>query len=91
MKVQIIYKPQSEHATKIEEFVREIGRNYDRRIPLVDADSKEGARMAELYDIVQYPAIIALSEDGSMLKDWQGPILPLMNEVVYYASDRLQG
>ncbi len=90
MKVLIIYRPDSEHARKTEEYAREISMRHDRAIELVNLNTREGAAMATLYEIMQYPAILALADDGQLLKAWQGPIFPLIDEVVYYAPDRLQ-
>lgn len=91
MKVIALYRPKSEFARKVEEYAAELSRRYDRNIELIDIDSREGTALAELYDIMQFPALMAVSNDGSLLKTWLGPILPLMDEVVYYAPDRLQG
>jgi hypothetical protein len=87
MKVLVLYRPNSEFARLIDEFVGNFTRVYpDHRLELVDLNSKGGASKAEIYGIVRYPAIIALTNDGQLLKDWQGEPLPLMSEVAYYAS-----
>ena len=44
--------------------------------------------MASLYDIMNYPAILALRDDGSILKTWEGDELPLMDEVAYYTFNQ---
>lgn len=90
MKVVILYHPKSDHARKVEDFARDMSRQYDRIAELVSLETREGADMARLYDVVQYPVIMAVANDGHLLKAWQGPILPLMDEVIYYAPDRLQ-
>lgn len=51
----------------------------------MDADSRDGDATALLYDIMQYPAILALRDDGSVLKSWEGEMLPVMNELAYYS------
>lgn len=87
MKVVILYRPESEHGRLVEEFVREFKRREpSRQIDLVSLESKEGADKARLYDVVQYPAILALRDDGELLQFWQGQPLPLMNEVAAYAN-----
>lgn len=87
MKVALLYRPNSEHARKSEDFARDFTRfNRDRKIDLVSLDTREGAATASIYDIVQYPAIIALSDSGSVLRLWQGDQFPLMNELAYYAQ-----
>jgi hypothetical protein len=86
MKVYIIYQSDSEHARRVEEYVRDFRKEQvTRKVDLVDVNTEEGARLAELYDVVQYPAILALADDGQILKSWQGEF-PLMNELAYYAN-----
>ncbi len=86
MKVLILYRPKSEHSRIIEEFVRDFKlQEPSRRIDLSSIDTREGAAIASLYDILQYPAILAVTDDGQLLKFWQGEQLPLMNEVAAYA------
>lgn len=87
MRVLILYRPTSEHARTIQEFVREFQRREPaRRVELMNLDTREGAAIATLYDVMQYPAILATTDDGQMLQWWQGEPLPLMNEVAAYAT-----
>lgn len=57
-----------------------------RKVEMISLNGREGAAMASLYDVVQYPAILATTDDGRLLQWWQGEQLPLMNEVAAYAS-----
>lgn len=85
MKLLVIYRPLSEHARSIDEFVREFSRrNPSARLEMVDIDTRDGMATASIYDVMQYPAILALRNDGSALNVWQGPVLPLMDEVAGY-------
>lgn len=87
MKVTIFYRPDSEHARTVEEFVHEFGRIHpDAPITLLDIDSVEGGNAAAIYDIVQYPTVLALSNDGTMLQRWDNGLMPLMGELAYYAN-----
>jgi len=86
MKIVVVYRPNSEHGRTIEEFVRDFQhRHEDTKLDVQDVDSREGTALVSLYDIVQYPAIMALRDDGSTLKIWEGGDLPLMDEVASYA------
>lgn len=86
MKVVILYRPASEHSSAVESFVRDFIRQHaDRHIELINIDTRDGASTATLYDVVRYPAILALADDGQLLQYWQGDNFPLMNEVAYYA------
>lgn len=84
MKVVVLYKPESEYARQVEEFIHDFEHQTDKKLEVISLDSREGADFAALYDIVQYPALVAVADNGSMLKRWQGPVLPLVNEIAYY-------
>jgi hypothetical protein len=87
MKVVILYRPKSEHTTKVETFIRDFKYRHEAsRLEVIDADSREGIATATLYDVMSYPAILALRDDGSVLKSWEGEMLPLMDEVAYYTT-----
>ena len=85
MKVLILYRPKSEQTTNVETFIHDFKYRHDTgHLEVLDADSREGIAMATLYDVMSYPAILALRDDGSVLKSWEGEMLPLMDEVAYY-------
>jgi hypothetical protein len=86
MKLVILYRPNSEHGRMIEEFVHEYqSRNQTDHLELLNIDTKDGYATATLYDVVDYPAILVLQNDGSVQKMWQGNKLPLIEEVASYA------
>ena len=85
MKLVILYRPQSEHASAVQSFVRDFKYQHDAsRVELVDADTREGIATASLYDLMTLPAMLALRDDGTVLQVWQGEMLPLMDEVAAY-------
>jgi hypothetical protein len=84
MKLVALYHPQSETARTVEEFAKEFERSRGQSIELVSLETKEGAEMARLYDIVRYPAILAIRDEGQVAAQWQGDMLPLMDEVSGY-------
>jgi hypothetical protein len=87
MQVVVLYRPNSDHQRKVEEFTHDFSRLHpDAGINLVSLDTVEGAQKARVYGIIQYPAVLAMTNDGQLLKNWEGEQLPLMNEVAYYAT-----
>lgn len=80
----MLYRPDSEYARPVEEFARELERQHQARIDLVSLNTRDGTSTASLYDIMEYPAILVLREDGQLVKEWQGGLLPLMAEVSMY-------
>lgn len=86
MKLLIFYRPNSEHARPTEEFIQEFQRVHrvEAKIVIMNIDTREGSANASLYDVVQYPAILATLDDGTAIKLWQGAPFPLMDEVAGY-------
>jgi hypothetical protein len=86
VRLLILYRPNSEHSTSVEEFAHDFRQRYDvgKKLDLLSLNTRDGAAMASLYDIMGYPAILALADDGSVLNAWEGDTLPLMDEVAGY-------
>lgn len=85
MKTVVLYRPNSEHARGVEEFIREFSRrNPQVKVETMNIDGREGMATASLYDIMAYPAILALRDDGGADNVWQGEVLPLLDEVASY-------
>ena len=86
MKLSILYHPESESARVVEEYVTDFERRKGAKIETVSLETKEGSELSKLYGIIQYPAILALRDDGQLLKHWEGEPLPLMDEVAGYLA-----
>lgn len=86
MRVLVLYRPNSEHGRIVEEFVHEFqSRHNAQKLELLNIDTRDGSASASLYDVVQYPAVMVLKDDGSLLRSWAGETLPLIDEVIAYA------
>jgi len=86
VRITVLYRPDSEHARDVEMFIHDYQRQHgDTKIDVLNLDQREGAATASLYDIMEYPAILALRDDGSAANIWQGQTLPLMDEVAAFA------
>lgn len=85
MRVVAVYKSESEEARPTEEFLRDFSRQTGREIEVMDPETKDGVAFCEAYDILMYPTLIALSDDGQMQNTWSGLPLPTISEVSYYA------
>jgi hypothetical protein len=87
MKVVILYHPESEFVGVVEDFKRDFeSRHQDKKVELISLETVEGANMAELYDVVRYPAILVMTSDGKLQKFWQDQPFPLMDEVASYSG-----
>jgi hypothetical protein len=86
MKVLVIYRPNSEHGRIVEDFIHEFRRRHEQeRLEVLNIDSRDGSATASLYDVMQYPAILVLANDGIIQRSWEGASLPRMDDVVSYA------
>lgn len=84
MKVTIVYRESSEQARAVRDFMREYARRTGRELETMDPDSRDGSHLCRVYDIVEYPTVIATSGNGTLLQLWRGLPMPLINEVSYY-------
>lgn len=81
----ILYRPVSEFARGVETFVHDFKARYSAvRLDIVNIDEREGIATASLYDLMRFPAILALADDGVLLKSWEGSDLPRIDEVASY-------
>lgn len=85
MKVTVIYKPVSEHARVVEDYMRDFTRQTGSELSTLDPETPDGATLCRTYDIVEYPTVIATSDDGQMQNSWRGLPLPTISEVSYYS------
>lgn len=88
MRVVVLYHPKSEQDGMVQDFTRDYQRFKGKKLQLISLESTKGAGYARLYDITQYPAFLAISDNGSLQRLWQGSPMPLMDELDYYTKDQ---
>ena len=82
----VLYRPNSEHGRLVEEFIRDYQRaGHSGTIEALNIETRDGSAIASLYDVVQYPTIMIVRQDGSVIRTWEGNLLPLQNDVAAYA------
>jgi hypothetical protein len=87
MKVLVLYRPDSEFARNVEDFLRglrEVNNIGDDKLQVLNYDSREGSSTASIYDIMSQPAVLIINDDGSYIKHWEGGSLPRMDEIAGY-------
>jgi hypothetical protein len=87
MKLVALYHPKSDHGGVVMDYAKEFENHKKKPLELVSLETIEGADMANIYDVTQYPAFLVIRDDGSLLRLWQGTTLPLMDELSYYDQD----
>lgn len=84
MRVIVIYREASEQARAVTDFLREYARRTGRSLETLSPDTSEGSHLCRMYDVVEYPTVLATSDSGALLQMWRGLPMPLINEVSYY-------
>ena len=85
MKIVCVYREASEVAREVDGWLREFERRTGATIERMSPDGPDGQSFCRLYGIVEYPTIIAVSDEGRMLEMWRGMPLPLIDHVSRYA------
>ena len=84
MKTIIVYKDDTDYARTVTDYLRDFKRQTGHDIETLDPDTADGADFCRTYDIVEYPSVIAMSDDGHMQNLWRGLPMPTISEVSYY-------
>jgi len=86
MRVVVVYKDQTDYTRTVLDYLRDVERQTGHALETVDPDTADGTLFCDTYGIVEYPTLIALSEDSSMQNMWRGLPLPTISEVSYYVQ-----
>ena len=87
MRVVCLYKRDTDYGLEVEEYLRDVNHHETRsRIEEIDPETVEGEILARAHDVLRYPAILALDNNGSVVQSWIGKPLPMIDEVVYYLN-----
>ena len=82
MRVICVYRDNQDYTRSVDEWLDNFRRQTGREIETMNPD--ENPSFCEAYDIVEYPTILAIGEQGDVRALWRGKSLPLINEVLYY-------
>lgn len=85
MRTFVVYKVESDHARAVIDYLRDFKRQTGKDLETIDPDTRSGAALCRTYDIVEYPTIVALDDNGVLQNFWRGQPLPTISEVSYYA------
>jgi len=84
MKTIVVYREDSEYGRAVTDFLRDFKSQTGHDLETLNPDSPSGTEFCRNYDIVDYPTLIAISDDGIMQNMWSGLPLPTISEVSYY-------
>lgn len=84
MRVVVVYRENSDHARPVYNFLHDYERRVGNALETINPDTRDGADFCRLYDVVEYPSVIAVTDTGTLQQLWRGLPMPLINEVSYY-------
>lgn len=87
MRVVIIWRDNTDYARLVIDWMREFERRTGTQIESLSPDEPAGESLCRAYDIVEYPTMIALDNDGSVLNTWRGTEFPRISDVSYYLME----
>lgn len=88
MRVVMVWRDNTDYAREVINWLEELSRKTGKEVESIDPDSMEGGSFVSIYDVVEYPTILALDNAGSVLAMWRGTPLPMIDEVAYYAAEK---
>jgi hypothetical protein len=86
MRVVVVYKKESDYARQVFDFLRDFTHQTSKVIEEIDPETKEGIDFCAAYDILDYPTMLAISDDSVLQNMWRGLPLPTISEVSYYVQ-----
>lgn len=87
MRIVVVYREVSEHRMAVESFIRDYRFRTGQDVEVINPDTREGMSFCRLHDIVEYPTIVALTNDGSVYQMWRGQHFPTISEVAAVANN----
>lgn len=82
MRVVCIFRDNQDYSRSVNEWLENFRRQTGREIEIMNPDTNTS--FCETYDVVEYPTILALDNNGAVRATWRGKSLPLVNEVLFY-------
>lgn len=82
MRVVCIFRDNEDYTRTVTDWLENFRRQTGKTIETMNPD--ENTDFCVTYDIVEYPTIIALGNNGEVMAMWRGRNMPLINEVLYY-------
>lgn len=86
MRVIVIYKDGTDYTRTVLDYLRDFQSQTGHELETMDPDTAGGSQFCNIYDIVEYPTIIAISDASVMQNTWRGLPLPTISELSYYVQ-----
>ena len=86
MRVVVVYKQFSDYAREVDEWISEFEHRSGFEIEKLDPEMPDGELFCTARDILEYPTISVVGDDGKTYEMWHGTPLPVIDEVIGYIA-----
>lgn len=84
MRLVVAYKNKRDYSSTVDDFLRDIKYQTGHDLEIIDPETLAGSQFCETYDILEFPTVMAISNDGIIQNTWSGLPLPTISEISYY-------
>jgi hypothetical protein len=84
MRIVVVFKEKTDYASTVTDFLRDFEYQTGHKLETLDPETPDGVQFCETYDIVEYPSIVAMSDDGILQNFWRSLPLPTISELSFY-------
>ena len=87
MRLVVVYRAASDHRMYVESYIRDFKFQTGGEIEIVSPETREGAAFCRTYDVVEYPTMLAITDDGVSVATWRG-MLPIISDASIYKGGK---
>lgn len=87
MRLICLYKDGEDYTREVTDWIAEFEHDTGKKVEVMDPESVEGEMFTKARDMLQWPAVVAIADDGSVLQEWKGTPMPQFDEVLFYVKD----
>lgn len=84
MRVVCVWREGYDYSRTVEDWLTGFERFTGKEVESIDPGTKDGTDFCRAYDVVEYPTMMALGDDGAVLATWRGAMMPTFDEVNYW-------
>lgn len=86
MRVVVVFKDNTDYAREVIDYMHDFKTQTGHDLETLDPETPAGVDFCRVYDLMQFPTLIAVSNDGQVQNMWVGKPLPTISEVSYYVQ-----
>ncbi|MBQ3468357.1 hypothetical protein IJH19_02395 [Candidatus Saccharibacteria bacterium] len=87
MKIVVLTKDGYDYSSAVDTFITDLQSEASSvEVERLDPDTYDGESFARALDILEFPAVVAVDNNGTSIQQWLGMPLPPISEVSYYTN-----